>query len=159
MKNLKTSTVLGIIGVSTLLLASGGAMADSGYFSIGFSNSGSDYMPYRHADRGDGRGYHDHWQRSHEYRGGHIIDRIQAEQRERIHRAARYGELTPREVARLEKEQREIERMQRRYLSDGHLSPFERNRLLAELDQASRHIWRESHDKQDRDHYRPRFHD
>jgi hypothetical protein len=71
--------------------------------------------------------------------------------RERIKYGLRTGELTPRESARLLAEQREIERLQRMYQHDGRLSPSEREHLMAELDHASRHIWHEMNDRQDRD--------
>jgi hypothetical protein len=78
------------------------------------------------------------------------IDQRQQEQRERIIRASRKGDLTRAETERLLREQREIHEQERRYLADGHLSRTERAALHAELNQASRHIHHEAHDSQQR---------
>lgn len=144
---IKSMTALSVL--STALLA-GGAQAD--YFSVSYGDFDGDRVQYRYVDR-DGR----HQYRDYDGHDGYFVDRIQAEQRERIHQGIRSGELTPREAARLQAEQREIEHLQRMYMADGRLGPHERRHLVAELDDASRHIWRQKHDAQDRYDYRPHW--
>jgi hypothetical protein len=69
-------------------------------------------------------------------------------QAERISEGIRDGSLTAGEAARLEREQSAIAREEQRFLRDGNLSPRERRRLMREEERASRHIWRERHDRQ-----------
>ena len=78
-----------------------------------------------------------------------INDR-QGHQRVRIANGMRSGELTARETARLAREQAQIYRMEHRFRRTGDgLSYRERARLQHELNQASRHIYRQKHDRQD----------
>jgi hypothetical protein len=78
-----------------------------------------------------------------------INDR-QANQRERLVNGVRSGELTYRETARLAREQAQIRRMESRFRRSGDgLSSRERYRLQRELNQSSRHIYRQKHDRQD----------
>ncbi|HEV8157982.1 MAG: hypothetical protein H0W77_00930 [Acidobacteria bacterium] len=60
------------------------------------------------------------------------------------------GELTAKETHRLTREQHQIRRMETRFrhLGDG-LSNRERYRLQRELNQSSRHIYKQKHDRQD----------
>jgi hypothetical protein len=75
----------------------------------------------------------------------------QGHQRARIAHNVRTGELTCREAARLNAEQARIRREEMRYrLNDGRLGPWERAELAREQNQASRHIFNQSHDRQDR---------
>lgn len=75
----------------------------------------------------------------------------EAQQRARIAHNVRTGELTPREAARLRAEQGSIRREEARYRrNDGRLDPWERAELAREQGQASRHIFGQSHDPQDR---------
>jgi hypothetical protein len=75
----------------------------------------------------------------------------QVHQRQRIARNVRQGDLTWRETARLSAEQARIRREEFRYRhNDGHLSRWERAELAREQNQASRHIYRQAHDRQDR---------
>lgn len=72
-------------------------------------------------------------------------------QRARIAHNVRTGELTARETARLAAEQARIRREEYRYRhNDGRLGAWERAELQREQNQASRHIFSQSHDRQDR---------
>lgn len=77
-------------------------------------------------------------------------DRIDARQ-ERQMQLIRYGmhtgQLTPREAHRLMEEQRAIERMQRQFLADGHLSLEERKRLEMALLEARFNIRAQLYDR------------
>lgn len=78
-----------------------------------------------------------------------INDR-QQNQRQRIGQGVRSGELTARETVRLAREQVQINRMEQRFRASGDgLSTRERVRLQHELNQASWHIYRQKHDRQD----------
>jgi len=77
------------------------------------------------------------------------IDGREREQRQRIRQGRQSGELTHREAARLAREQRQIRREERRFrANDGHLGPRERARLNHDLNRASRDIYRQKHDGQ-----------
>lgn len=78
------------------------------------------------------------------------IDLRQARQAKRIHAGLENGQLSRHEARDLLFEQRKIERTQRRYLADGHLSRWEWNSLDRMLDEASRDIRREKHDRNGR---------
>lgn len=78
------------------------------------------------------------------------INERQHNQRQRIGQGIRSGELTARETARLAREQVQIQRMENRFRASGDgLSNRERVRLQHELNQASQHIYRQKHDRQD----------
>lgn len=82
-------------------------------------------------------------------RRGNINER-QQNQRERIASGVRSGELTARETARLAREQAHIYRMESRFRRSGdEFTNRERYRIQRELNQSSRHIRRQSHDRQD----------
>ncbi len=85
-----------------------------------------------------------------DHRGGASIDQRQQQQRERIAQGIRSGELTRAEAHRLMAEQREIRREERAYRADGVLTHAERAELHRELNDASRHIYNETHDAQRR---------
>jgi hypothetical protein len=78
------------------------------------------------------------------------INARQHREQQRIHRGIRSGELTGLEARRLEAGLFKIRRDERRARSDGYLSPRERARLHHELNRESRAIYRQSHDRQDR---------
>ena len=80
--------------------------------------------------------------------GGYNIDRRQAIQNHRIEHGRHSGELTRYEYYRLKQEQARIAEMERRAKADGHLSYSERQAIKRAQDDASRHIYRESHDGQ-----------
>lgn len=78
------------------------------------------------------------------------VNARQDNQRERIVNGVRSGELTARETGRLAREQVQIRRMEQRFRQSGDgLSSRERVRLQREMNQASRHIYRQKHDRQD----------
>jgi len=76
------------------------------------------------------------------------IDARRAEQAYRIRHDRRIGELTLVEKWRLQTEQRRIAAMERYALRDGYISRQEARRIGNAQDQASHHIYRESHDGQ-----------
>ena len=73
------------------------------------------------------------------------------QERSRIRQGICSGELTRREAERLRAEQFRIRSYEARARSDGNLSFRERYRLDHMLDRASRDIYRQKHDNQDRD--------
>jgi len=74
----------------------------------------------------------------------------QHQQRERIQQGVASGELTRRETGKLAEEQRDIRQLERAYKSDGTLTGAERRDLQHEQNQASRDIYQQKHDAQDR---------
>jgi hypothetical protein len=83
------------------------------------------------------------------------VNRREYSQRNRIREGIRSGELTRREAGRLTHQQRRIESYERRSrLDDGRLDRYERRRLDRMLDRSGRDIYRQKHDRQDRDRYR-----
>jgi len=78
------------------------------------------------------------------------VNQRQHNQRERIQQGVKSGELTRRETGRLAEEQRDIRQLERGYKSDGKLTEAERRDLHHEQNQASRDIYRQKHDAQDR---------
>jgi hypothetical protein len=82
--------------------------------------------------------------------GQRWIDRRERHQQTRIRQGIRSGELTRRETARLASQQARIRVSERFARADGHLSVRERLRLDRQLDRASRRIYRQKHDGQDR---------
>jgi len=73
-------------------------------------------------------------------------------QQQRIRQGIRSGELTGVEAARLERQQARIrvnEALARR--SGGEFTLRERARIQHQLDRANRNIYRQKHDRQDRD--------
>ena len=78
------------------------------------------------------------------------INQRQTNQQKRILQGVKSGELTGKEFYRLEKEQAQIRRLERKAKADGELTKKERARLHRELNQSSRHIKWQKHDRQDR---------
>src|ERR1044072_4272005 len=78
------------------------------------------------------------------------VNQRQHNQRERIQQGVKSGELTRRETGRLAEEQRDIHQLEHAYKSDGTLTGAERRDLQHEQNQASRDIYRQKHDAQDR---------
>lgn len=79
----------------------------------------------------------------------HLMDRVndrQDRQMDRILNGFYEGRINPAEFRRLMNGQREINRMERAFLSDGLLTRFEYRRLNGALDTASRDISREARD-------------
>jgi hypothetical protein len=78
------------------------------------------------------------------------VNRRQHHQQDRIQQGVRSGELTRTETRRLEAEQRHIRREEARYKADGRLTGAERADLQRDLDKASRDIYHQKHDAQQR---------
>lgn len=78
------------------------------------------------------------------------VNARQHHQRERIQQGVASGELTRREAARVREEQRDVRQLEHAYKSDGTLTAAERADLHREQNQASRDIYRQKHDEQDR---------
>ena len=78
------------------------------------------------------------------------INARQHVQRERIQQGVRSGELTRRETQRAVENQRDIRQLERAYQSDGELTRNERRDLTHEQNQASRQLYHDKHDAQDR---------
>ena len=79
------------------------------------------------------------------------INERQENQQQRIRQGVRSGELTRREALRLQREQARVRFAEARARrSGGEFTPRERARIQRELNQSSRHIRRQKHDRQDR---------
>jgi hypothetical protein len=78
------------------------------------------------------------------------INQRERRQQRRIADGVRDGELTRREVRKLEKEQARIHRREAKAKSDGEFTAKERAKIRKQQKKASRHIYKEKHDKQDR---------
>lgn len=81
---------------------------------------------------------------------GSGIDRRQWNQERRIEHGLRGGSLTRQEYWRLKQEQRRIRALENWAWRDGYLTPYERNRLRRAQHAASRHIYHERHDGDNR---------
>lgn len=68
-------------------------------------------------------------------------------QQTRIDQGVNSGDLTRKEAARLEREQAKIKKDEERMKSDGTLTKKERKKLHREQDRASKHIYKEKHDR------------
>lgn len=75
---------------------------------------------------------------------GRVIKR-QVSQQNRIHQGWRSGELTCREIRRLEREQHHIQISKKRAWADGRLTPKEHLRLEKQQNHAGRHIYSFKH--------------
>ena len=80
-------------------------------------------------------------------RPGWRINRLQRREARFIRRGIRNDELTRQEAQRLVKEQHRIRRQEARARLDGEFTRNERRRLLASLQRAGRHIYRDTHDR------------
>ena len=78
------------------------------------------------------------------------INARQHREQQRINRGIRSGELTRLEARRLEAGLFRINRYETHARSDGYLGPRERARLQHQLNHQSRDIYRQTHDRQDR---------
>lgn len=78
------------------------------------------------------------------------INKIEHKEQARIRQGIRSGELTRGEAARLEAEQAKIRVEEEFARMDGDLSRKERQHLYKDLHQASRDIYCQKYDKQDR---------
>ncbi len=132
--------------ITATALGTGLAQASDGLVQPAFK-PGSTVTEARH-DRGfgyDDRRFdrrQDAWLRD--------VDVRQDRQMDRILRGISSGRLSSRESVDLLEEQREINRLERRYRVDGELSKFEYRDLSDRLDRAAYRIDRELNDKQAR---------
>ena len=78
------------------------------------------------------------------------VDNRQERQSDRIDQGVAAGELTRREQARLERQQKHIQGLERRVEADGTVTRKEAYRLERAQDHASRSIARQKHDRQTR---------
>jgi hypothetical protein len=78
------------------------------------------------------------------------VNARQHNQRARIQQGVRSGELTRRETHAAVDGQRDVRQLERGYRSDGALTGAERRDLHHEQNQASREIYRDKHDGQER---------
>jgi hypothetical protein len=78
------------------------------------------------------------------------VNARQQNQHQRVRQGVRSGELTRRETRNLAEGQRDIRQLERAYKSDGQLTRAERVDLHHEQNQASRDIYKQKHDAQDR---------
>lgn len=76
------------------------------------------------------------------------VDQRQANQQRRIDQGVASGQLTPRETFRMERQQQRIANAETRAKADGVVTRQERRHLQHKQNQASRHIYRQKHDRQ-----------
>ncbi len=72
----------------------------------------------------------------------HAVDRRQARQHPRIRQGWQSGRLNRKQVARLHRNQKHINKMDRRFRADGHYTRHEPRRMGRALDRSSKRIWR-----------------
>ena len=77
-------------------------------------------------------------------------ERREARQEARIQHGQRNGELTKREARRLKKQQHHIDRAQEKAEADGVVTDKEKMRLEKMQDRASKNIYKQKHDGQER---------
>ena len=78
------------------------------------------------------------------------IDRREQNQKSRIRQGVKSGELTRNETRHLRKEEAKIGTLEQKARSDGEISKKEARKLDRFLDKAKRDIYKQKHDKQDR---------
>ena len=78
------------------------------------------------------------------------INQRERHQQRRIADGVRDGELTRKEVRKLEKQQAKIHRDEAKAKADGEFTPNERGKIQREQDKASQQIYKEKHDNQTR---------
>ncbi len=72
----------------------------------------------------------------------HAVDRRQARQHGRTRQGWKSGRLNRKQVARLHRNQKHINKMERRFRADGHYTRHEPRRMGRALDRSSKRIWR-----------------
>lgn len=97
--------------------------------------------------KGRGEGVHKQRPTSMQHRASprrfqHAVDRRQARQHARIRHGLKSGRLNRKQVARLHRNQKHINKMERRIRADGHITRNERRRMGRALDRSSKRIWR-----------------
>jgi hypothetical protein len=146
MKTVNITKNLSLIALSCFALAAASAQAH------GWGEHNNPYLPVvvpvvpQQADQHDfdARFGRDFSPRHDDYAS---IDLRQQEQMERIRDGIANGQISHHEARDLVREQREIERAQRRYLADGRLSRDEWISLDRMLDQSASNIREETHDR------------
>lgn len=88
---------------------------------------------------------------------GQSINKKQANQKARISQGIRSGQLTRKEAFRLRKQQARINRTERRFKTDGRLTPRERAVVQGKLHRASKNIYAQKHDGQKRINAKPKL--
>jgi hypothetical protein len=78
------------------------------------------------------------------------VDRREDHQRDRIKQGIKNGELTKAEARHLRVEEARIRLIEAKAKSDGQITTKEARQLDRRLDKTSRHIYRQKHDRQDR---------
>jgi hypothetical protein len=78
------------------------------------------------------------------------VNKRQHHEHQKIKQGIRSGELTRAEAKDLAQEQKGIREKERAYKADGELTPVERRDLHQDMNQASKHIYQEKHDAQQR---------
>ena len=78
------------------------------------------------------------------------INQRERRQQRRIADGVKDGELTRKEVRKLEKQQAKIHTAEARAKADGEFTAKERAKIQKKQDKASRQIYKEKHDKQTR---------
>jgi len=78
------------------------------------------------------------------------VNARQHNQQERIREGVRSGELTGHEARKLEREERGIRKEERQDKADGQLTAAERKDLHQDLNKASRDVYQQKHDAQER---------
>ena len=81
---------------------------------------------------------------------GQGVNDRQRHQQKRIRHGVKNEELTRMEARKLAKEQVHIQRLETRAKSDGEFTARDRAKLNREQNQASSHIYRQKHDRQER---------
>lgn len=149
MKSSTINTTLGLIALATMSFAASNAQANDTQERFN--------TPYGQTWSGqtrNGRGNYGprHAQRANQQRLAEV-DARQAQQQERIKEGWQNGDLTHPEYHALLSEQQYIRSMERDFMSDGFLSPFELQKLDNTLDMADRNIRAEKHDHDTRASY------
>lgn len=145
MKTLNLAKNLGLTALSCVALAAGTAQAANWGGHNPYLPVSVQVAPQHH----DHRGFDDRFQHAYTPRHDNLgnIDQRQQRQIERIRHGIASGQINRHEARDLLREQREIERTQRRYQADGQLSRGEWIRLNHMLDRASVAIREEKHDR------------
>ena len=76
------------------------------------------------------------------------IDQRQENQEKRIDKGVAAGKLNQKEAARLEKGQEHVQKVEDRAMKDGKVTKREKRRIEHTQDVQSKHIARQTHDKQ-----------
>ncbi len=139
MNTLRIVKTLSLAAISSLALMAGASQAGEwGHYQRTFAPHFSDQANFEIDRDGPRAG----WNNDVDY----SIDERQQRQMEKIMQGLRTGSLSRREAGYLMQEQKEIERLQRHYLADRHLSRSEWLDLDRRLDLAARDIRAEKRD-------------